>query len=171
MLLGFSRIITRIDFRRNRLSSMDGMLNFFGAGSKATPGKAKPATKNDTGCDMSQEELLALLKGISYEKPKSLAKTPVKVDEDCYLAPSAAAVLAEDDDEPEVEAESGDFASRFASKAWKVREAAFGEAKTLFAEGDGSEAVFKTWAPFMAAAADDSNASANDSALEMITAW
>jgi hypothetical protein len=144
-------------------------MNIFG--SKATPGKeGKPPAKSDTGCDMSQEELLALLKGISYEKPKS--KVTEQFEEECYVAPSAMSVLcAELDGEPEAETEAGDFASRFSSKAWKSRAAAFEEAKLLFENGDGTEAIFRTWAPFMAAAADDSNASANDAGLDMITAW
>jgi len=133
---------------------------------------------------MTEEELLALLKGISGTKPPSPAallenKKPAD-DLVSYMAPSAAVVLAGVEGlalgntfgaEEATSEEGGAIVERFASKAWKSRQDAFTEAKAIFEGGTGTEPFFREIAPLLAAAADDNNASANDAAVEMIIAW
>jgi hypothetical protein len=136
---------------------------------------------------MTQEELLALLKGISYEKPNkesSSHKSTANFEEGDYIAPSAAAVLGDTNvlgsvfgegmslgDFETLQAAGGPCAENFVSREWKVRQQAFDEAKVLFDKSSGDELYLKDLAPAMELAADDSNASANDSALEMIFSW
>lgn len=142
---------------------------------------------NKRRCDLSQEELLALLKGITNTKPPSpklsaaAASTGNDWPSNGYTAPSAAAVLAGTassfDGEFAAEAaeeaspEGGTLSERFEAKAWKSRQAAYSEAKDLFERSDGTEPYFRELAPLLADAANDSNASAVDSALDMIAAW
>jgi len=134
---------------------------------------------------MTEEELLALLKGISGTKPPSpkLTATKKPADDDCYMAPSAEEVIAGTASASPEElvlggsgaeaaskpSPSTGLAQRFTAKAWKDRQGAYNEAKALV-EG-GCEATAREIATHLSTAADDSNASANDSALEMITAW
>jgi hypothetical protein len=139
-------------------------------------------------CDLSQEELLALLKGITNTKPPSpklstaVASTGNDWPSNGYMAPSAAAVLAgnasslfhgefEAEAAEEASPEGGTLSERFVAKAWKWRQAAYSEAKDLFERSDGTEPFFRELAPLLADAANDSNASAFDSALSMIVAW
>jgi len=143
---------------------------------------------NQFRCDLSQEELLALLKGITNTKPPSPKLGAADSTHETtlpasggYLAPSAEAVLAGTassfDGEFAAEAadeaspEGGTLSERFVNKAWKSRQAAYTEAKELFDRSDGSEPYFRELAPLLAEAASDSNASAVDSALDMIAIW
>lgn len=71
----------------------------------------------------------------------------------------------------EASPEGGTLSERFVNKAWKSRQAAYTEAKELFDRSDGSEPYFRELAPLLAEAASDSNASAVDSALDMIAIW
>jgi hypothetical protein len=138
-------------------------------------------------CDLSQEELLALLKGITNTKPPSPKLGAAEETKESslsssgYMAPSAEAVLAGTassfDGEFAAEAadeaspEGGTLSERFINKTWKSRQAAYTEAKEMFDRSDGSEPYFRELAPLLAEAAGDSNASAVDSALDMIAIW
>ena len=148
---------------------------------------------------MSEEELLALLRGISNEKPSSgpdstkegnpkksagAAKDTTDDPSDgdsCYMAPSAESVLkdqkqssstkmSETDESPSIDDSLGGLNDRFASKQWKVRQEAYVEATALFKE-KGTDAPFNEFASDLEKVADDSNASANDSGLELIAMW
>jgi hypothetical protein len=143
---------------------------------------------SETGCDMSEEELLALLKGISAKAPSpksATKKNAASLDEaECYMAPAAETVLAQENPPAVAEItekalknddEMEPLATNFLHKQWKSRQQAYLDATALFsacssAQGTTDPTV-KELAPLLAGAADDSNASANDSALEMIAAW
>ena len=58
------------------------------------------------------------------------------------------------------------------SKQWKVRLQAYKDAKMMMQKTqDGDRSIITIIEPLLVGAAGDGNASANDSAVEMIEAW
>lgn len=135
-----------------------------------------------TGCNLSEEELLAILKGTGHEKPQGLNNEDAAADvvEDGYVAPKAEDVLKEEEETTAIETKTisnntdegkQELCTRFASKQWKERQAAYIEALTLVNDANERDAIVSELTKHLAVIVDDTNVSAMGFALELTALW
>lgn len=135
-----------------------------------------------TGCECSEEELLAILRGTGNEKPHSPSSEGASADDTAgYVAPKAEDVLEaiNMDEEGFCDAvgddpsETKEFISGFSSKKWKERQESYTKALELLgcASGEEKTRIISELVFHLSKIVDDNNVSSMNSALELCALW
>jgi hypothetical protein len=134
----------------------------------------------ETGCEENVAELLAILRGTTNEKPQSPSTQHIHADEVEYVAPKAEDVLKEDafaaanpSTPTKPSEENQGLCAKFSSNQWKERDSGYVEVIGLLSDANTRNDMVNNTdlVACLAEIVDDSNVSAMDSALELVTIW